>query len=621
MSRRPADLNQLVKDERFDEAWQGLLIEAREVTDYRAFQALCRTRRKLAERHPPPVQPANARVALLSGATTNMLEEPLQLSLEALGVGCTLHATPYNTFAREMLDAASETVAFRPDVAVVVCTTAHFPTWPAWNATEQEVDAVIDDVCEYWIGLCRSLHEHANCDIVLGNFHPLPVRPLGTVGVKTAGEPNRFVRGVNATLARRLPPYVHIHDVESLAAFYGVYQWFDPRFWYHAKQPVSFACLVPYVRSLAQIIGALFGRSAKCVVVDLDNTLWGGVVGDDGPERIVLGEGDPLGEAFSAFQRYLRRLKERGVLLAVSSKNEEKHALAPFTTRPEMVLQRDDFVAFRVNWLPKSENLREIAASLNIGLDALVFVDDNPAERELIRQALPEVKVVELGTDPSDYPTLLDRTGWLDAVSLSAEDQARSAMYEANAARTELKSAVGEYDAYLRSLEQRAVVAPFEERHLDRISQLTNKTNQFNLTTRRMSRSEMAAMMTSEDYLTAYVRLADRFGDNGLISVFAARGDGPELWIDLWLMSCRVFSRGVEQLLCNDVVARAKAADFRTLHGIYLPTAKNDLVKEHYARLGFAFCEPLDGGDHWSLDLDHYEPLETAIAIVADYRV
>jgi FkbH-like protein len=613
------ELRRLISEARFEEAWRQLLLEARTASDYPAFLALGRVRRKLLTRHPPPPQPANARIALLSGATTSLLEEPLQLALESIGVGCTIHASPYNSFAREMLDAASETVAFRPDVAVLVTAPASVPSWPSWSASQEDIDAAIDQACDYWIGLCRSLHEHATCDIVLPNFHPLAVRPLGTFGAKTAGEPNRFLRGVNDALARRVPSYVHIHDVESLASFYGVSHWFDQRFWNHAKQPVSFECLVPYVRNVAQLIGALLGRSAKCVVVDLDNTLWGGNVGDDGPERLVLGEGHPEGEAFSAFQRYLLTLKERGVMLAVCSKNEERDALAPFASRPEMVLQRSDFLAFYANWQPKSENLREIAASLNIGLDALVFVDDNAAEREEVRQALPDVRVVELSADPSDYPVLLDRTGWLDLVGLSTEDQARTGMYRANVAREEIKTAAGSYDAYLKSLEQRAVVGPFEERHLDRIMQLTNKTNQFNLTTRRMTRSELAAIMASPIHLTDYVQLADRFGDNGLISVFAARGDGPDLWIELWLMSCRVFGRGVERLVCNRMVARAKEAGYRTLHGVYRPTGKNVVVKELCQTLGFARGGPIEDGDHWALELDAFQPFETAITVVKDY--
>jgi FkbH-like protein len=619
-AERLEPLRQLVREGQFHEAWRALLASAREVSDHPTMLALCRLRRKLAAHSAPPPQPAAARVALLSGATTAMLEAPLQLALESIGVGCELHVSSYDGFVREMLDPASETVAFRPTVAVVVATSASFPAWPAWSDSAAEVSAAVDSACDHWIGLCQSLHVNARCDIILPNFHALPTRPLGAAALRTPGDANRFIRAVNDALALRLPSYVHIHDVESLAAFHGIGRWFDARFWYHARQPVSFECLVPYVRSLAQMIGALLGRSAKCVVLDLDNTLWGGVVGDDGPERLALGEGDPRGEAFLAFQRYLLRLRERGVTLAVASKNDEANALAPFTSRPEMVLRRSDFVAFRANWQPKSDNVRDIAATLGIGLDAIVFVDDNPAEREQVRQALPDVRVVELGDDPSDYPVLVDRAGWLETVTLSAEDRTRSGMYQANAEREQLRMGIGDYDAYLRSLQQRAVIAPFEERYLDRIHQLTNKTNQFNLTTHRMSASQLAAMIDSADHLTAYVRLADRFGDNGLISVFAAHAEGCELWVDLWLMSCRVLRRGVEQLLCNHVIERARAAGYRALHGTYVPSGRNGLVRDHYASLGFSPCGSSEGADHWVLDLGTASLLPTPVTLVDDYH-
>jgi FkbH-like protein len=613
------ELKSLVREDRFAEAWQRLHAEARAVADYRTMHALSRVRRRLAARSAAPAQPARARVALLSDATTTMLEEPLHLALEAIGVEATLHVAPFNTFAHEMLDPRSDVVAFEPDLAVIMATTSSIPRWPSSSASERDVEDAVTEVCEHWLHLCKSLREHAGCDIVLSNFPTPPVRPLGSAGVRLPGDATNFVRRVNQALASRAPAFVHIHDVESLAALHGTSRWVDARYWYHARQPVSFECLVPYVRALAALIGALYGRSAKCVVVDLDNTLWGGVVGDDGPERLRLGEGDPQGEAFVAFQRYLLSLKERGIALAVASKNDEAMALAPFDTRPEMALRREDFAVFRANWRPKSESIRDIAATLNIGLDALVFVDDNPAEREQIRQALPDVRVVELGGDPALYPSLVDRTGWLETATLSAEDRARSRMYAANAGRAVLQASVDDYDGYLRSLEQRAVIAPFESRHLDRIHQLTNKTNQFNLTTRRLTAAQLSDMMTSPDHVTAYVRLADRFGDNGLISVFAAHREEDELRIDLWLMSCRVLQRGVERALCNYVVERARAAGVARIRGVFIPTARNALVKDHYRRLGFSPAGGVGTEEHWTLDIAAAEPLETRIAIVDDY--
>ncbi len=612
------EVSRLRAEGRTDDAWRVLLTAARDFDDYAGIQALCRARRKLAAVAPPPAMPASARIALLGGATTATLEAPLQLALEAAGVSPTVHVSDYGAFAREALDPSSGTAAFRPDVAVLVLTPWNTPTWPAWNAGRDAVTSVVDEVTQYWLGLCDALHRNAGCDVVLSTFHALPARPFGAAGARLPAEANRFLAQVNDRLAERAPPFVSLFDVAALAAMHGTRNWVDPRFWYHARQPVSFECLGAWVRGLAGMLAAQFGRAAKCVVVDLDNTLWGGVVGDDGAAALHLGDGDPEGEAFVAFQRYLRSLKDRGLMLAVCSKNDEAQARTPFEQRPEMVLRPDDFVAFVANWRPKSDNLRAIAAGLNIGLDAMVFVDDNPAEREQVRQALPEVRVVEMGDDPAGYVRALDRTGWLDVVTLSAEDAGRTAMYAADAARRAEQATVADYDAYLRSLDQRAIIAPFQERHLDRITQLTNKTNQFNLTTLRLSRSELAAMMTSADHLTATVRLTDRFGDNGLISVLAARTKGDDLHVELWLMSCRVLNRGVEQLLMNHLAARAREAGCRTVHGRYVPTERNSLVKGHYEALGFAPRGERDGALHFTLALDAWRPFETSITLVDD---
>ena len=610
-----ASLRELIDAGLFAQAWRSLFERAEATTDAATILALARQRRRLLKRSPPPALPVQVRIALIGGATTSMIEEPLQLELETLGAGSTLHASPFNTLVRQMLDPTSETMAFEPDIAIIVTTPSNITIWPEPDATHAEVQRATDEVCLHWVELCRSLHERTNCEIILDNFHALPLHPLGAAGARTAGDRNRFIDGVNRALADRLPDYVTLHDVASLAAMYGVYHWFDPRYWHHGKHPVSFECLVPYVRSLAQIIAALRGRSAKCLVLDLDNTIWGGTVGDDGPDGLLIGPGNPVGEAFQEFQRYALDLKNRGVLLAVCSKNDETIALAPFASRPEMVLRRDDFAAFVANWEPKSQGLRRIAEQLRLGLDALVMVDDNPAERAEIRHALPEVRVVEVGSDPSEYALALEQTGWFETVAISSEDRRRGEMYRENAAREELR-ATADYTAYLRSLEQRARIAPIEPSTLDRVAQLVGKTNQFNLTTLRLSRSELEAMIESPHYLTATVHLSDRFGDNGLISVFAARARGDELWIDLWLMSCRVLSRGVELALCNHVVASALDSGYRLLHGIYRPTRRNQMVRGLYRSLGFTACDGADDGEHWMLDARTYAPFETTIELI-----
>lgn len=600
------------------DALSQLLAEVRSTTDYSTFMSLCRRRRKIKSAPLDSGDAAVRRIAILGGATTDFLQAPLELELETLGRRSSIHCADYNNYVSEMMDPLSQTAAGRPDVAVLLLTPYNIADWPAVGDGAEAVQALVDRVVDHWLGLCAALHAHTNCEIVLGNLHLLLTRAAGNLGARLPWEPNSYVRQINGALSRRAPAYVHIFDVETLAALYGVFNWLDPRYWHHAKQPVSFACMVPYVRNLASIIGALYGNTAKCLVLDLDNTLWGGVVGDDGVGGLKIGEGDALGEAYKAFQQYLLLLKQRGLLLAVVSKNEERTALEPFEQLPDMILKREDFVAFKANWDPKPGSIEQIARELNVGLDSLVFVDDNPAERELVRRALPQVKVVELTSDPADYPRLLDQSGWLDIVRLTDEDKRKTEQYRENATRSSIQAQHADYESYLASLGQRAVLRPFESKHLDRITQLINKTNQFNLTTARLTRSEVEARMVEPDVVTAYVRLVDRFGDNGVISVVSGRVEQDALQVDLWLMSCRVFKRGVEHLVANHLFECARNLKLRVVRGWYRPTAKNAIVERHYADLGFAqTAVDSDGTTRWEMCTEDYRPVPVQISVAA----
>ena len=303
----------------------------------------------------------------------------------------------------------------------------------------------------------------------------------------------------------------------------------------------------------------------------------------------------------------------------MASKNEDANARAPFDKLDDMALKSTDFVSFKANWGPKPDSITAIAKELNIGLDAIIFVDDNPAERALVRQSLPEVRVLELGEDPSDYPYLLSRSGWLETIEITSEDRKKSEQYAANRSRTELAESAVDYDSYLRSLNQQAVIRPFEPEHLDRITQLINKTNQFNLTTQRMTRSEVEVLADSDSTLTAYMRLKDSFGDNGLISVVAGSVEGDTLTLDLWLMSCRVFKRGAEFAMANYLMLEAARGDFKG-KGIYRPTAKNSLVENLYADLKFVNDGTAeDNATTWCRTIAGFEPFPVSIEIVEDF--
>jgi FkbH-like protein len=339
------------------------------------------------------------------------------------------------------------------------------------------------------------------------------------------------------------------------------------------------------------------------------------VVGDDGLGGIQIGQGSAAGEAYSSFQQYIKRLQERGVLLAVCSKNDDRIARAAFTDHPDMVLSLDHFVVFKANWALKSDNIRAIARELDLPLEALVFVDDNPAERAEVAQAVPEVAIVSLPDDPGGYVRALDRAQLFEVSSLTAEDLGRSILYRARQQTREARAQASDASAYLASLDMRATLAPFDAMSLERITQLVNKTNQFNLTTPRVVLAQMQQHMDDPDAVTCAIRLRDRFADHGLISVLFGRVDSRQLTIDAWLMSCRVLGRGVERAVFNYVldVARTKGVD--RIVGRYRATDRNHLVKDHYRALGFERVDEIDGVEHWHLLTNLAKPAETLITI------
>jgi FkbH-like protein len=352
------------------------------------------------------------------------------------------------------------------------------------------------------------------------------------------------------------------------------------------------------------------GLGKKCLVLDLDNTLWGGVIGDDGLGGIRLGQGDAESEAYVAFQKYVQALQKRGVILAVCSKNTESIALEPFEKHPEMVLRVGDISCFQANWDDKATNLGRIASELNIGLNSLVFVDDNPAERSIIRRLRPEVAVPELPEEPAEYIRALERYRFFQSTSISAEDLKRTAFYRADIQRRATEVSADDLDGFLRSLELVARIAPIEPATLDRSVQLIHRSNQFNLTTCRYSNADVLQRVNDPRWLTRTISLRDRFGDHGLVSVVLAEESSDALLIDTWLMSCRVLKRGVERLVLNHLAERARARGLVRLEGRYIPTAKNGLVRDHYAELGFTrLDDDASGATRWELRLGDSHPL------------
>ena len=399
----------------------------------------------------------------------------------------------------------------------------------------------------------------------------------------------------------------YILDVATLAANIGLVNWNDPILWNLAKIPFAQKYVPIYAEYLCRILAARLVRSRRCLVLDLDNTLWGGVIGDDGLEGIKIGNGDSIAEAHLHIQRAALELRERGVVLAISSKNEDSNARKPFNEHPEMLLREKHIAIFQANWMDKASNIKLIAESLSLGLESLVFLDDNPAERMQVRKELPEVAVPELPSDPALYIRTLVAAGYFEATTFSEEDRKRASFYDENARRAQILIQSSDLEAYLNSLQMEITFSPFDFAGRSRIVQLIGKSNQFNLTTKRYSESEVEKIEINKRFITWQVRLSDVFGDNGMISVVICINN-IEYWeIDTWLMSCRVLGRKVELAVLQDIVCKAKQDGAKKLVGRYIPTERNTIVKDHYKKLGFKKISASSREEIWELDLLGYK--------------
>jgi len=445
-----------------------------------------------------------------------------------------------------------------------------------------------------------------------------PMEPLfGSLDASECGSSRAMVTALNARIANWIREGDDVLvDTAGLANAVGLQNWHDPAQWHAAKLPFAQEMVPLYADLICRTIAAIRGKSRKCLVLDLDNTIWGGVVGDDGLEGIRLGQGSAEGEAFLAIQHMALEYRSRGIVLAVCSKNDDTIARQPFRAHPDMLLKEEHIAAFQANWNDKASNLRAISEQLNIGIESLVFLDDNPFEREQVRRELPLVAVPELPLEPALYPRVLTWAGYFEAVAISAEDRKRADFYQANATRSAVLASSSDMDSYLRSLDMLCTIRPFDGVGRARIAQLINRSNQFNLTTRRYTENEVAAMETAPDKFTMQVRLVDRFGDNGMISVVVFDKSVHAWTNDIWLMSCRVLGRRVEEAVLAHVCMAAKAEGVKSLIGHYIPSAKNGMVANHYGKLGFTLAdESNDGGAVWVLELERYRPPELPMQI------
>jgi FkbH-like protein len=470
------------------------------------------------------------------------------------------------------------------------------------DSSQDTVSAAMD-----YLRLIRTgIQQNSRALCIFQNLAAPPETLFGSLDRALPGTPRNLVDSVNRAIADLAGETGGaLFDVAGLAETVGLANWHSPSEWNLAKLPFAQSYLPLYAEHVCRLIAALSGKSRRCLVLDLDNTLWGGVIGDDGLKGIRIAQGDPIGEAYLDLQRYALSLRERGVVLAVCSKNQDDTARLPFRSHAEMLLREEHFAVFQANWSDKATNIQAIADELALGLESFVFVDDNPFERELVRRALPQVAVPEMPEDPAFYARTLSAAGYFEAAVFSNEDLSRAKYYEGNARRVGLQKEVGDVQTYLASLDMEIVFQPFDETGRARITQLINKSNQFNLTTRRYTEADVMSIENDPSCFSMQVRLSDTFGDNGMISVVICRACSVETWeIDTWLMSCRVLGRCVENMVLRELVHHADRRNIHTLVGIYRPTDRNKLVERHYEKLGFILRDqPADGSTVWEFDV------------------
>lgn len=553
------------------------------------------------------------RLGLISHATVDLIVPCLEATALRYGIDLEVVSAPFGQPMQAALDPASMINACRPDAVLLALDHRGLPfqqagsgLWPPFQAgaARRNLDAMRD-----------GLQQHSRTVCLVQTVPALPAPLFGHLDVAIAGSLRFAVAEFNAELARDASGRGDVLiDVDLLAQSVGLDTWHNERDWHLARLPFNQRALPLYADHIVRAIAALRGLSRKCLVLDLDNTIWGGVIGDDGLEGIALNQGDARGEAYRSVQATALDLRRRGVILAVCSKNEEAIARMPFRQHAGMLFKEDDIAVFIANWDDKATNLERIAQRLDIGLDALVLLDDNPAERSQVRQALPQVAVPELGDDPSDFSRLLLQAGYFESVAFTAEDLARAEQYRGNAQRADLMNNTRDISEFLRSLDMRIQFAPFQPQGRKRITQLINKTHQFNLTTRRFTEAQVADLEVSALHHTLQVGLVDRFGDNGMISVLICRRDDEQWEIDVWLMSCRVLNRRVERAVCNRIALAARADGARRLVGLYGPTPRNQLVAGLYADLGFVREASPDDAQRWVLDLEAFLAFDVPIS-------
>ena len=557
------------------------------------------------------------RIAVLGGSTTNEVVDQLELALLEYGIKAEFYQSEYGLYWEDAMFGNEVLDGFGPDIVYIHTSWRNIKEFPQMVSSSDEVADMLEIEFGRFAEMWPSIEGKFKCPIIQNNFDRPNYRLMGNRDIWDYRGRSNYISRLNQMMYEYAQSHAsfYVNDIDYIAQDFGLKEWSSQLYWNMYK----YACCIdaiPYVAgSVARIIKSLYGKNKKLLALDLDNTLWGGIVGDDGVEGIKIGQENPQGQVYFDFQEYCKNLKQIGAVLAINSKNDEKNALEGIN-HPAGALKENDFVSIKANWNTKDQNLREIAEELSLGVDSFVLVDDNPVERDIVRTQLPSVETPDIGK-PEDYISILDHQGYFETTIISTEDLNKTEQYKVRAKAKAEQESFTDYNEYLGSLGMKAQVMGFDPVYVQRVSQLTNKTNQFNLTTLRCSEDDIRNMQSDKDYICLCARLEDKFADNGIVTVISAKEEEKKLYIKLWLMSCRVLKRGLEDFMMNSLVDEAKRRGVQQIVGEYRPTQKNGMVKDFFSERGFSLLgEDSEGNTRWILDVSDFKQLDTRIVAI-----
>lgn len=556
------------------------------------------------------------KIAVFGGSTTSDIVVYLELFLLNNGIEPEFYESEYAQYWQDAMFPGDELIEFAPDIVFIHTTNRNISNFPLMTDDKSRVENLLESEYGKFEQMWKKISETYHCPIIQNNFEMPFYRIMGNKDCSDYRGRTNFITNLN----RKFYEYAektegfYINDINFISASYGLKEWSNPLYWNMYKYAMCVEAIPEFSFNLANIIKSVFGKNKKAVALDLDNTLWGGVVGDDGVDGIQIGQETGVAQSYYEFQSYIKSLKQLGVVLTVCSKNDYENAVAGLN-HPEGALKPDDFIIIKANWENKDRNIIETASELNILPDSIVFVDDNPAERAIVQAQIAGISIPVIDS-VENYISTIDRNGYFEVTNFSEDDLKRNEMYKANVQRAVQQATFSDYNEYLLSLEMTAVIDDFLPVYLQRITQLSNKSNQFNVTTKRYTPTEMEAVFNSSEYIRLYGKLIDKFGDNGVVSVVIGKKENNILNIDLWIMSCRVLKRDMEFAMLDRLVERCREQGIDTIKGYYYPTAKNKMVKELYGKFGFnKISEDEEGNTIWQLDIKSYENKNNVINV------